>query len=273
MQISLSFFVLFISLSAIAECRFKKHVTKIFSLSGATSIALRDYGMLKNRVVKGISVFNPIGSDEFSGKRYPGGIFLAPGVFQEFSGGVIFYDESRELERILSPMSSIQGIEIKTRNLTPLEVSKYVKEKLKPFLESCEKEESVFLLKTKSLEEKLLNFIPSQKTEVFYLGSIFERHPPEMLMVNDGVVKLLVDKKKIRTYTSPLAYVSWSTKLMQNLPADTLHIGIIDSGEKKTIKFIKKENKVDLTYPGALVPGLSQLEAWVYLQERLNAAL
>ncbi len=273
MQISLSLLVLFISFSALAECKFKKHVTKIFSFSGVTSIALREYGLLKNPVVKGISVFNPIGKDEFSGKRFPGGIFLAPGVFQELAGGVIFYDESRELERMLSPMSSVQGVEFKTRNLTPVEVSGYVKVQISPFIESCEKEADAYMTKTMKLEQKLMGLFPKLKTEVFYLGSVLETNPPSMLMVNDGVVKLLKEKKLIRTYPSPLAYVSWSSRLMQMLPRDTIHIGVLDSGQDLMRNVSRKGNKINLTYPGSLVPGLSQLEAWVYLHESMNAGI
>ena len=267
MRIFLFSYLLFFSIHSMAACQFKKHVTKVFSLSGVTSVALKEMGLLKNPAVKGISVFNPIGKTDFTGKRYPGGIFLSPGVFKEFGGGVVLYDESRELSSILDPMSSIQGIQVKTRGLIPVAVTEYVLKELEPFLQDCEKEKTSFLAKTYLTADRLSKTIPENRTAVYYLGRNRKGQHPEMIMVHDGIVKWLIEQKKIKSYPSSLAYVNWSAKLMRKLPKDTLHINVIDSGAEMTKKLEGKFGQWTLTYPGALVPGLTQLEAWGYFED------
>lgn len=258
---------LFYSSLAYSECKFKPHVTKVYSLSGVTSVALNEIGLLKNPAVKGISVFNPISKNDFIGTRYPGGIFLSPTVFKEFGGGVVFYDESLELSRVLDPMSSIQGVQIKTRGLTPTAVSEYVVKELKFFLDGCEKEVGRFLLKTKTTATSLQKNTPKTRTAVYYLGDKLNGKHPEMIMVQDGVVKWLIEQKLIRSYPSPLAYVNWSAKIMRSLPKETLHIHLVDSGAQMIKNVQGKYGNWTLTYPGALVPGLTQLEAWNYFEE------
>jgi hypothetical protein len=267
MLVSLSLILLIFSTNVRASCSFKKHISKVFSFSGVTSVALRELGLLRNPAVKGISVFNPISPSEFGGKRFPGGIFLSSQSFAEFGGGVVLYDESRELSTILDPMSSTQGVEIKTRGLTPLEVTEKVITVLAPFLSSCEKEVSAFRLKTKVAGENLLEMTPAGRSVVYYLGNSLPGKVPEMVIVQDGVVKWLLDQKKIQSYPSPLAYVNWSSKVMRSLPKKTLHIIVKDSGAEgsKDLKMVK--GHWNLTYPGSLVPGLTQLEAWNYFEE------
>lgn len=267
MRIFLSLSIFLFSSLVFAECRFKNHVSKVFSFSGVTSVALKEMGLLKNPVVKGISLFNPVALEDFSGKRWPGGIYLSPKSFAEIGGGIVFYDESKDLEKILSPMSSIQGVEIKTRGLEPVRVTEDVLGSLDAFIEGCDVEKKNFLKKTKNLSARILALIKKQKSVVYYLGEFRNGHPPEMILVNDGIAKWLLREKKIITYPSPLSYVSWSTKIMSKMPADTQHIAINDS-EAAMTKSVKRENEhVTLTYPGALVPGYSQLEAWLYLEE------
>jgi hypothetical protein len=267
MRICLSFFFLFISLPAFSVCRFKTHVTKVYSLSGVTSVYFRELGLLKNSIIKAISVFNPIGNDEFSGTRYPGGIFLSRNVLQEFSGGLVFYDESRELAHILDPMSSIQGIQIKTRGLSPIQVGEMVFKELSHFLDGCDEEIMKIQKKTSQLAQEYLSEVPQGRTVVYYLGDLQERKEPELIMVQDGIVKWLIEQKKIRTYPSPLAYVHWSKKMMKEMPANTLHILVKDSGADLIKKTEKKGKFWILTYPGSLVPGLTQLEAWKFFEE------
>jgi hypothetical protein len=119
------------------------------------TVALKHIGLLKSSKLKGISVFNPISKNEFKGKRFPGGVFISQSVFSEFSGGVVFYDESRELSRILDPMSSIQSVQIKTRGLIPRDVTFYLVKELEPFVENCEKELAGLVELTKKEEIKL----------------------------------------------------------------------------------------------------------------------
>ena len=266
MLIKLSFLLLTLSLIPKASgCEFKKHVTKIFSLSGPMTVALKHLGLLNKSRVHGISVFNPISKEDFKGKRYPGGVFISQGTFAEFGGGIVFFDESRELSRILSPMSSIQGIELKTRGLVPGEVTSYLIKHLEPIVDNCNKELAGFINTTKKEEDKLLSLFPKSKFVVYFLGEYRQGNPPEMIMVNDGIVKWLIEKGKIKTYPSPLAYVNWSAKVMKTLPNDVEKIAVKDSAENMVKSKRIDDDHLNFIYPGSLVPGISQLEAWNYL--------
>jgi hypothetical protein len=82
--------------------------------------------------------------------------------------------------------------------------------------------------------------------------------------VNDGVVKKLIKENKIKTYPSELSYVNWSSKIMDTLSKDFIHLGIEDSGSKLMKEIKRSSMKMTLIYPGALVPGFSQLEAFLF---------
>lgn len=254
-------FSFFFSFSLYANCDFAPHVSKVYSLSGAVTVALKDMGLLKNSKVKGVSIFHPITSQDFAGKILPGGIFLAQGSTNEFHGGIVFYDQSRELTKVLGSLNSVQAIEFASRNLTPGQVTDKVIKTLEPFLKSCEKELASWKKRTTDLEDKILKKIHEPLNVLFYMGEFRNGRPPETLIVNDGVVKWLIEQKKIKTYPSPLAYVNWSAKVMSELPKDILKVAVKDSGNKMT-KLAKKVNGgVNLVYPGVLIPGVTQLEA------------
>jgi hypothetical protein len=263
------YFILFLSFSAQAACDYKTHVKKVFSFSGPVTVALKHLGLLKKDQVKGISTFNPISKEDFQGKRFPGGIFLSQSSFAEFSGSVVFYDESRDLDRILSPMSSIQGWQIKTRGLTPRAANNYVIKQLEHFVEGCEKEFSNLDLEVKKLEEKLLAKFSRSQSVVYFLGEFRMGKPPELVIVNDGIVKWLIEKKKITTYPSRLTYVNWSAKIMNQMPKNTLKIAVKDSAADMIKELKQNGNEITLIYPGSLVPGITQLLAWNYLMDQL----
>lgn len=263
MRIFLS--LVFLSFNLQAACKFKADVKKVISLAGSSTVILKELGLLAK--VQGISVFNPIGPHEFSGKVYPGGIFLSHGSLSELENSVVFYDESRDLKKVLSSRSNIRAFEIRTRNLIPAEAVKVTLTALAPHLQNCEEQIKAVNLKVSALEEKLLTKLPATTNVVFYLGELRNHQAPEFVMVNDGVVKWLNEKKKIKTYPTTLAYVNWSSKLMRELPEDTLHVGIKDSGREMKKEIKKSSRKMTLIYPGSLVPGVTQLEAFLYWAE------
>lgn len=264
MRIFLSL-ILFFSSHVFAICDFKPHVSKIVSLSGSSTVVLKELGLLKNKKVQGISLFNPVTTEEYSGKVYPGGIFLSRETLKEFSGAVVFFDEARELRKILEATSSVEGKEIKTRNLNPDEAVSETLKVISPYLQDCEGKISSLHQRVKVLMDEIVEKIPSNFTAVFYLGEFRGGRVPEMVMANDGVIKWLKEKKKIKTYPSSLAYVSWSAKIMNSLSKDTHHVALKDSGRdgKKEIK--RSSLGMTLVYPGVLVPGISQLEAFLFL--------
>lgn len=265
MRIFLSFCFLF-SFQAYA-CDFKSDVKSVVSLSGPATVLLKEMGLLLHPKFQGISVFHPIGEKEFSGKIYPGGVFFSQSSLSSLSGSVVFYDESRELNRVFAPLSSVVSREIKTRNLTPHEAVEKTLFTLEGFLQGCESQISNVQKKVKNLEEKILLRVPQNLSVVFYLGEFKGDRAPELVIAQDGIVKWLVQKKKIKTYPSELAYVNWSARIMNALPKKTMHVGVKDSA-RDLIKEIKKSPRgMTLIYPGSLVPGLSQLEAFLYWSE------
>jgi len=256
MRIFLSAFIFLFASSAFADCTFRKDVS-VISLSGTTTVLFKHLGLLED--LKGISVFNPVTEEEYKGKVYPGGIFLSHKTLDEFKGSYVFFDESRELEKIFKT-KNLKTIEVFTRNQTPTETIHTALKQIIPLIEDCEKETAKIEALRISLENKIMNAIPQKKNILFFLGEIKTSRIPEMVMANDGVVKWLREKGKISTYPSDLAYVNWSSRIMQDLSHMT-KIGIVDPARGDKKKFVGQ----NLFYPGSLVPGLSQLEAFAYL--------
>lgn len=262
MPILFSLLIFFVS-KVEARCRFRDDVKKVSSLSGSVTVLLRETGLLKDPKLQGISVFNPIAPEDFKGKIFPGGVFLSQKELPNFDGDLVFYDEVRELHRLFSSRKSVQGVQIKTRNLSPMEAMNVTVKKLKVFTQDCEKEFLTLEEKAKKIEQEILDRVPKNFKAIFYIGEMKKRLP-ETIMSNDGVVKWLREKKKLETYPSDLAYVNWSAKVMNSLGKDFLHVGILDTGRdyKKEVK--KEKGRVNFSYPGVLVPGYSQLEAFHY---------
>lgn len=258
---------LLISFSTYA-CDFAPKVKSVYSLAGSVTLALRDLDLIKNPKLLGVSIFHPIDKKVFQGEILPGGIFLSHDTIKRLRGSVLFYDESREMTRILSSYPEVTSIQVKTRSLTPIQVVEQTNSQLKPFLNNCD-----LKIVSQKLEQKLktlTNVIPAKGSLLFFLGTIVNNRLPELLMVNDGVMKWLIDEKLIKTYPSPLSYVNWSAKILLEMPNETIRLGVKDSGSEMTKKVEKLEHHTNLTYPGALIPGSGQVEAMIYLFENLK---
>ncbi|WP_408095366.1 hypothetical protein ACJVC5_10005 [Peredibacter sp. HCB2-198] len=265
MRIFLS--LLFLSFHLEAACEFKTTVKKVISLSGTSTVVFKELGLLSK--LHGISVFNPISEKAFSGKVYPGGIFLSHNSLSELERSVVFYDESRDLKKVLGSRSSVKAIEIHTRGLTPQESIDGALKAIAPYVQNCEEKITNLNSKIKTLEEKILKKIPNNLNVVFYLGEFQNGRAPEFVMVNDGVVKWLKDLKKIKTYPTELAYVNWSSKLMSEMPVNTMHVGVKDPGRDNKREIKRSSKRMTFIYPGSLVPGVTQLEAFLYWAESI----
>ena len=265
MRIFLKIFILILSTHTHAKCEFKKEIQRLISLSGSSTVLLKDFGLLKSPVVKGVSVFNPITNSDFTGKIYPGGIFISHQELKGLEKSIVLYDENRELRRIFDSHPSITSREIKTRSLAPAETVEATLSTLSEFIVGCDEEIIRLNKKVKDLQQEILKKIPTRRTMIFYLGAFIGDRAPQMVMANDGIVKWLVDEKKIFTYPTELAYVNWSTKIIQALPREAIHIALKDSGRNGERNVMKSSDRITLIYPGLLVPGLSQLEAFLFL--------
>lgn len=264
MKIFLSAFF-FYSVDTQALCELKKDF-RVVSFSGTATVLFQELGLLHK--VSGISVFNPVSSKDYKGKIYPGGIFLSEKSLKELQGSVLFHDESRELKRIFSK-ASMKAFSVNTRQIGPLEVNSRSLQLISGVLSGCEDKFKLLKLKAYDLLKKIKTAAPKGRTIVFYLGEIRNGRYPELLMVQDGIVKTLISENVIKTYPTQLAYVNWSAKIMRGLPEDTLHVALKDSGMNGDKEIQKSPQGVTLQYPGVLTPGISQLEGFSYLFERL----
>jgi hypothetical protein len=250
-------------------CDFSRDVKSFYSFSGPVSLLLKDINLLGKEKLKGLSVFHPIEKVTFRGDFFPGGIFLAHETLRKLEGSTVFYDESRELTKIFSQYQKIKAIEIKTRGLGPREVLNTVYRELSPFLVQCSSASATLNLDFKLAKLSRLMSKHRSKMFLFFLGNIYRERLPEMLMVQDGIVKWLIEKEKLQTYPSPLAYVNWSSKIMNQMPSETLKIGLKDSGNRMDKRIQRSGNVINLTYPGLLIPGAGQVDGMIYLLENL----
>lgn len=249
-------------------CEFAPKVKSVYSLAGSVTLALRDLDLIKSPKLLGVSIFHPIDKKVFKGEILPGGIFLSRDTIKRLKGSVLFYDESLEMTRILSSYPEVRAVQVKTRSLAPMKAVEQTNELLKPFLHNCDMK-----VVSQKLEQKLntlKKIIPAKSSLVFFLGGIVNNRLPELLMVNDGVVKWMIDEKLIKSYPSPLSYVNWSAKILLEMPKETIRVGLRDSGSEMTQKVEKFQTHTNLTFPGSLIPGAGQVEAMIYLFEQLR---
>jgi len=252
-----------------AECRFSSS-RKIYSLSGPVTVALKDMNLLQAPELAGISVFHPVKKEHFKGELISGGTQLSPRLLFKMKDAIVFYDQSLELKKIFKNLD-LKTIEIISRNLSPLEVNKLVIQKLEKYLVGCESKKVSFLKSGNEIAGEILSLVPINFHAVFFLGALKKNKFPDHVMVNDGVVKWLLENKKMTSYPSPLAYIPWSMKLLNNLPKKTLYMGVEDTSKKFSYQVEKLDHRrLNLYFPGALVPGKAQLEAWLYLFKKLK---
>jgi hypothetical protein len=248
-------------------CHFRAEIKSVYSLSGPMTLYFKELGLLSDQKLKGISVFNPISKIDFNKTRVPGGVFISKQLTRSMSGSLIFYDEGAELRKMLASLDEGNAIEIKTRELSPLQVQQQLNEKLSTYVEGCQLE-----VANKNLNQKLFELkkiISKKQTFLFFLGRITPARLPEVMMVNDGIVKWLREEKLIETYRTELAYVPWSARELKSYN-DPWLIGISDSGSSMEKKIEKDGKRINLTYPGSLVPGRGQVEAMLYLMENIS---
>jgi hypothetical protein len=262
MRILLSLLLLPLSVEA---CRLKSEVP-VYSLSGPVTTLFRELKLLSS--LKGISVFYPAQSG-YSGTLVPGGAFMAPATYEALKGSVVFYDHSQDLARRLrAPESKVVAIPITTRDLLPLEVVELVVKSVAPYLQDCDPQVAAFRAEAEASAKLILQKLKRPLRAVVYPGAFSRGRPPELVMANDGIVKWLRQEKKLETYLSELAYVAWSSRLLTELPAKTLHVAFNEAALRRLEKH--GEDRYTLHHPGALIPGLDQLTSWLYFLGELQ---
>lgn len=256
MKILFSLLIFITSSFATASCGFTPGHKSIYSLSGPLTVIFEELGLLSSPVVKGISVFYPA-PDSFKGEVIPGGVFLSPAKLSSMKNSIVFYDGSQELKKLFRSQN-IEAIEFISRNQTPREVTTSAISLLSKHLSGCDT--GKILSKLDGLEKDIQAKMKNMKV-IFFLGRITNQKLPELVIANDGLVLWLRKTKLITTYPSELAYVNWSGAIMNNLKTGTALVGI---SEAEAPSLQGSSGRYNLVYPGGLIPGIRQLEAWIY---------
>jgi hypothetical protein len=255
MKVISLFFVLLFTQSGFA-CNLKPGADYL-SFSGPVSFLLRELGLLDDSNLKAISTFHKIGK-KYKVKRAGGGIFLSRKFLESFKKPIVFFDESEETRKNLRSIH-IESKEVKTRSMDPFEAYIESLGKLQPYLVNCGGKVQALTDKALDIKMKLLEKKKFQNKMIFYLGKLNkEGRKPNLLIGNDIFVKFWVKKEKLKTFNSTLQYIPWSANEMNSFSdVDTLHFGVIDDHGEFVTKV--KNNHYNLTYPGGLVPGISQI--------------
>ena len=131
---------------------------------------------------------------------------------------------------------------------------------LVPYLKNCDDKNKELNTKISQLENHIRSQIKKIGGSIFFLGHIKEKLP-DTILSNDGFVYWLKNEKLMESYPSDLEYVNWSMKVISPLRGRFLFFGIEDSFDSGLKKVEKKSEKVfNVSYPGALTPGYTQLE-------------
>lgn len=231
-------------------CSFKKG-TSVVSLSGPVTLLFEKLQLLEQEELKAISIFHPV---NFKKKKYGGGIFLSQKSLKELKGKVVFFDFSHNFQKQLIKYK-VQKVSIETRGLGVFEAIDYTYNKVEPFLKGCHKKMLILKEKHKRLKQLLSKVTGSY---LFYLGKVDRVKKPQMLMVNDGLVKTLLTHSRISSYPTKLSYVNWSSRIIKKMQK-AIHIGLVAKGHKKMVKLGQK--KYNIYGKQILIPGFGQLEA------------
>lgn len=239
-----------------------------YSLSSPITMLLEELSLLGE--VEAISTFHPVTSAGV--KKLAGGIFLTKKAFKSSNKTkakkerIIFFDQSHEMRRTLSKLSNGQILEVFTRKLGAFEAYKVSVEVLSSFLVNCESKLDALSARVLKIKRLIAGqqLFKKYETVLFFLGEFDQnKKDPNLLIVNDGFVKDLIDGKNLKTYPSQLEYVPWSSKILKKIQ-NVLFLSVSDlnasdiSMEKTQIARLK-ENKFKIKFRGALSPGIRQV--------------
>lgn len=250
-----SFFLFLLSIDSSFGCSISSK-NKVISLSGVTTSLFDALDLLQDKNLLAISSFYHTENKNI--RKLGGGLFLSKKELRKLAPNTIFYDQSYELEKKLSSFKIQNKIAIHSRGYSPIEVVGKTLTKIKPYLVSCNNKIKKIQETIKKKEQIVLNK-NYPKCLIVFLGSLKKEQKPNLIMVQDGFMKFLIDHKKVASYNSELAYVSWSSREFKNYKNCTL-VGIKEN-KSDSCHIIKiKKNNYNLSCPNGLVPGLGQLK-------------
>lgn len=253
MKLAISIFLFLFSHYSIA-CSWKRPSSVFISLSSSTTYLIKELGLL-NRQVKAISKFHEISNLKYRGELWGGGNFLSQKKLKANTTSIFFIDESRNLSMALRRGDVEKFTIIKTSLLDPVQVHKNAVRAVRPYIKNCQ-------AKLEIIDKRILGLIKNLRKQklgkiIFFLGEIKEnKRLPNLIMVQDSLVKLLLKHETVKTFDSKMAYVNWSMKELRNY-SDYKFVGLVGSHAPE---FIQTNSKgINIYDPLALLPGFPQI--------------
>jgi hypothetical protein len=230
-----------------------------------TSI-LEELDLLGDSSLKFVSSFHKVKID--SKKIINGGIFLSVKKIKKLKNSLVLYDKSRDIKKILSK-NNLVSLEFSSRQMSPFKVHQLTLNKFDKYLVDCKKELQALNSKVDLINKRLVENEGHIKTRLlFFLGKIKSNRLPDLLMLNDGPVKFLIDKVKIKSYPSTLAYLPWSNKILKELGTNVVYIGLEEGSSQRVEKV--SDRSFNLYFPGVLSPGLSQIKFLGFFMNKIS---
>lgn len=245
-----------ILISSSYACALKQD-KKLVSLAAPITSFLEELHLLDDPALDSISVFHATKNKKV--KRLAGGIFLSAKSMSKYRNHVIFYDASRELQRLMKKSSIVNAIEVDTRGIDPFDANEKSLALLSPYLSGCKKKLEKLNKKIAAIKVKVAKLKFGERAYVFFLGEFKKgQRPPELVMVNDGFVRYLAERNQMKTYPGDLAYVPWSQRVLSKL-GNRISIGISESSDEELNLKKVSANVFNISKMGALSPGLGQV--------------
>ena len=238
-------------------CRLKREVV---SISSPITGVLRELGLLKDPNLRAVSIFHPLTSAEFVGPRLGGGLFLSKKEMETFKSASFYFDQSAELSRRLKQLSLQHRIQIRTRGQDPFAITQMALAVLNEDLEKCETQ----ITKLQAWLKEQQSFLQAQaafKGETFFfLGEIRSGKLPSLMMVKDGPILFWLKQGKLKTFDSPLSYVTWGEKWKKNLKGHELFVGLVQGPADQEFRIENLGgNQFNVFDPMSLSPGPWQI--------------
>lgn len=261
-------------------CEFKAK-RPVLSLSGPVTHLFYRLGLFQDSSLKMISVFHGFNKEEFPGEIVGGGLFLSPKFLRSYKDPIVFYDENREQSLMLGKIIKKDLLSIPTLG-DPFQVYEASKKSVFSYLQNCEDQWKKLDLEVSKIRLELLQSLAFPGPVLFFLGIIEkDRRAPNLLMVRDGLVLFWLKEKKLKTYPSPLRYVTWADKILQKLEKDKslIKVGLINVREKSQQLIYELRFKfedfhylktINVYGPSLLIPGLPQIYFMKAFKDQMN---
>ncbi len=231
---------------------------KYVSLSGPVTFLLEELNLLNDSALTAISKFHEV--KDFKKDKVGGGIFLSESKLNEWKNHVVFYDESRDLEKTLMMGNQMILVKMKSRGLDPFQATMSSMNLLRPYLMNCANKLVDIEKKLNEIEQKLISSSKRNENHYFFLGELTKEKLPSLLIL-DGPVMSLKKHQMIKTYESTLYYIYWSEKELEKVfDQEGFYWGLNESKIPQLKSKNISKNKSNLYYRGVLIPGITQVK-------------